>query len=75
MVRLTCKQSTTDIQIIDVQVTDPLSILKEKLDISDDRTKFIFNGVTYMVSCNLTFKDIGLTSDTIIYLNNPAISG
>jgi hypothetical protein len=75
MVKLTCKLGTSDIQIVEVEVTDPLSILKEKLDITDNRTKFIFKGVTYMVNCNLNFKDIGLTSDSLIFFNSPAISG
>ena len=60
MVKLTCKRGTEDIEIIEVKITDPLTILKEKLDIRDNKTKFIFKGVTYMVDCNLTFKEIGL---------------
>ncbi len=72
---LTCKIGTEDIQIVEVEPNDPILILKEKLDINDNKTKFIFKGITYMINCNLYFKDIGLTSDALIYLNSPAISG
>jgi hypothetical protein len=76
MVKLTCKLGTEgDIQIVEVEITDPINILKEKLDIHNKNTKFIFNGVTYMLDCNLNFKDIGLTTDSLIFLNSPAISG
>ena len=74
MVTLTCLLGG-DIQIVEVKITDPLSILKEKLDITDKKTKFIFKGVTYMVDSNLNFKDIGLTSSTSLFFNNPALSG
>lgn len=75
MVKLICKLGTEDTQIIEVKITDPLYILKEKLDIHNKNTKFIFNKVTYMVDSNLNFKDIGLTSDSLIFFNSPAISG
>ena len=74
MVTLTCLLGK-DIQIVEVKTTDPLSILKEKLDIYDKKTKFIFKGITYMVDSNLNFEDIGLTSNTSLFFNSPAMSG
>ena len=74
MITLTCLLGN-DIEVVQVNVTDPLSILKEKLNISDKRTKFIFRGVTYMIESNLNFKDIGLTSDTSLIFYNSALSG
>lgn len=75
MIKLTCNLGNDIIQIIEVKVTEPLTILKEKLDIQNDNTKFIYNGMTYSINCNLNFKDIGLTSDSYIFLNVPAVSG
>lgn len=75
MIQLTCKIGTSDIRIVEVEITEPLSVLKERLNIYDKKTKFIFKGVTYMIDTNLTFKDIGLTSNSSIFINNPAISG
>ena len=75
MVRLTCKLGTNDTQIVEVRITDPINILKQKLGIYNNNTKFIYKGVTYMVDCNLSFKDIGLIYDSSIFMNSPAISG
>ena len=72
---LTCRFGTNDIQTVEVKKTDPICILREKLDISNNITKFIFNGITYMVDSNLKFEAIGLTSNTNLVFNNPAISG
>lgn len=74
MITLTCLLGN-DIQVVQVNITDRLSILKEKLNIYDKKTKFIFKGVTYMIESNLNFKDIGLTTDTSLFFNNPALSG
>ena len=75
LIKLTCRSKTEEIQIVEVDTNDPLTVLKERLNIQDNQTKFIFNGLTYMVDCNLTFKQIGLTSNANIFLNSPAISG
>ena len=75
MITLICKLGTEDTQIVEVDIEDPLYTLKKKLDINNNNTKFIFNGVTYMLDSNLTFKDIGLISNSSIFLNTPAISG
>lgn len=75
MIKLTCNLGNDIIQIVEVKVTEPLTILKEKLDIQNDNTKFIYNGMTYSINCNLNFKDIGLVSDSYIFLNIPAVSG
>jgi hypothetical protein len=74
MITLTCLLGE-EIQVVEVNVTDPLTILKEKLDINDKKRKFIFKGTTYMVDSNLNFKDIGLTYNTTIFFNKPAMSG
>ena len=72
---LTCRLATNNIQTVEVQKTDPLYKLKEKLDIKDNITKFIFKEMTYMVDSNLTFESIGLTSDALLVFNSQAISG
>ena len=41
------------IKIIEIVDNEPLSILKQKLDIKDNYIKFIFKGITYSISSNL----------------------
>lgn len=72
---LTCRFGTDDIQTVEVKKTDPICILRDKLDISNTGIiKFIFNGVTYMVDTNLKFESIGLTSDTNLVFIDPALA-
>lgn len=41
----------------------------------DKRVKLVFNGITYSVESIITFEEIGITKDAIIFLINQAISG
>ena len=73
--KLICKLGHLGEFIVEPKVTDPLSVLIDLLDLKDKNTKFIFNGRTYTVSSNQTFKEIGLTRDQILFFSNQAISG
>jgi len=66
---------TKNIKVVEVQPDDYLYILLKKLNISDKNTKFIFNGVTYSMGSIQTFREIGLTRDARIAVNNQAIAG
>ena len=72
--KITCKLGPNT-KVVEVSPNDPLYILLEKLQITDKQAKFMFNGSTYSIYCNLTFKEIGIYSDSRIFLNNQAISG
>ena len=63
------------IKIIEIVDNEPLSILKQKLDIKDNYIKFIFRGITYSISSNSKFKDIGITENTKLFFIFPAIAG
>ena len=73
--KLTCKLGTSITKQVEVNPDDPLSILLVKLNISDKRTKFMYSGQTYQIYTLFTFKEIGITSDARIFINNQAISG
>jgi len=61
-----------NIEIVD---NEPLSILKQKLDIKDNNIKFIFKGMSYSISSNSKFKDIGITENTKLIFIFSAIAG
>jgi hypothetical protein len=63
------------IKIIEIVDNDPLSILKQKLDIKDNYIKFIFKGMSYSISSNSKFKDIGITENTILIFICSVIAG
>ena len=63
------------IKIIEIVDNEPLSILKQKLDIKDNYIKFIFRGITYSISSNSKFKDIGITENTKLTFIFSAIAG
>ena len=63
------------IKIIEIVDNEPLSILKQKLDIKDNYIKFIFKGITYSISSNSKFKDIGITKNTKLTFIFSAIAG
>ena len=75
MVIITCKIATSCQKRVSVNISDPIYILLDKLNIRDKKTKFVFNGETYLIASDLTFEEIGLTKDSVIYINNPRISG
>ena len=62
-------------KIISVQPYDILHTLFEKLNITDEDSKFTFKGKTYDIASTRTFQKIGLTMDTKIFIINQAISG
>ena len=63
------------IKIIEIVDNEPLSILKQNLDIKDNYIKFIFKGITYSISSNSKFKDIGITENTKLTFIFSAIAG
>lgn len=73
-IRLTCCLGyiIKNIEIVD---NEPLSILKQKLDIKDNNIKFIFKGMSYSISSNSKFKDIGITENTKLTFIFSAIAG
>lgn len=73
--KLTCKLGAYGEEIVEVKKTDTLSILMNLLNLKDKNSKFIYNRMTYTIYSNQTFEDIGLTSDTILYIINQAIAG
>lgn len=73
--RLTCLMGDFGTKVIEVDENDELNVLMGKLDLTDKNTKFVFKGQTYAIFQSRTFKDIGLISDTNIFINNQAISG
>lgn len=73
--RLTCKLGTKNIKVVEVQPHEALYILLNKLGISDKDTKFIFKGKTYSMGSIKTFAEIGLTSDSKIFVYNQGIPG
>ena len=75
MVKITCKMGIKNLKIVEVQISDPIYVLLDKLNITDKTTKFIFSGKAYNIASILTFQEIGLTTDTIININNEDIAG
>ena len=73
--KITCKLDTKTTKIVEVSPNDPLHILLKKLQITDKYTKFIFNGTTYSIFSILTFKEIGIYSDSRIIMGGQGISG
>ena len=73
--KLHCKFGTKNVKIIEVNEDDYIFVLIEKLNLKDRKSKFIFNAETFGVALALTFKEIGLTSDSHINIINQAIAG
>lgn len=73
--RLNCKMSTSNTKLVNVEPSDKLKVLLEKLNITDKKTKFIYNGETYSVSQDMTFEEIGMVDNSQVYVNNQGISG
>lgn len=72
--KITCKLGTKT-KVVEVSPNDPLHILLKKLQITDKYTTFIFNGTTYSIFSILTFKEIGIYSDSRIIMGGQGISG
>ena len=73
--RITCKFGNRNIKVVEVSPDDPLHILLKKLNICDKNTKFIFDGVTYIMGSIQTFREIGIMQDCGIAVYNQAFSG
>ena len=69
-IKITCKLGTRNIKVVEVSPEDPLFVLLYKLNISDKTTKFIYKGISYSLGSLQTFKEIGLTCDARILVNN-----
>ena len=70
---MTFKLSKGNIKVVEVSPNDPLCVLLTKLNINDKTTKFIYKGISYSLGSLQTFKEIGLTCDARIFVNNQYI--
>ena len=75
MVKLRCKLGTNNIKVIEVNPSDPLNILLQKLNISDKHSIISFKTIPYSIRSIQTFREIGITFDTKIHIMNQAIGG
>ena len=66
--RLTCKMGSRNVKVVEVQSTDALYVLLNKLNISDKNTKFIFNGITYSMGSIQTFQTTMLLMIMVVRL-------
>ena len=73
--KITCKLGPNNTKVVEVSPDDHLYVLLNKLNITDKTTKFIFKGMAYGMGSIETFREIGLTYDARIFVNNQAISG
>ena len=73
--RIYCKMATSNTKLVDVNPSDQLLVLMSKLNITDKKTKFIYNSETYSLSQSLTFEEIGMVDNAQVYVNNQGISG
>ena len=73
--KLICQLGDYGQHIVEVKPIDKLSILLNLLGLSDKNSKFIYKGRTYTIYSNQTFRDIGLVSDTTLFIINQAIAG
>lgn len=72
--KIICKLGFTNIKEVEVQPYEQLNVLMTRLNITDNKTKFIYNGITYRIDSNLTFQDIDIVDGTRITVNNQAIA-
>jgi ribosomal protein L37AE/L43A len=75
MVKLICRLGPRSQKIVEVDISQPVSVLAEKLNITDRETKFMYNWETFCIYGAYTFEDIGLKQDNRIFINNQSISG
>ena len=72
--RIHCKMATGNTKlVINVEPSEKLKVLLDRLSIKDKKTKFIYNGELYSVSQDLTFEEIGMVDNSLVYFNNQAI--
>lgn len=72
--KITCKLGTKT-KVVEVSPNDPLHILLKKLQITNKDANLNFHGTTYSIYCNFTFKEIGIYSDSRIFISDQGISG
>ena len=75
MVKLICRIGHGKQKTVEVDISQPVYVLAEKLNIKDKKTKFVCREGTFCIYGSYTFEDIGLREDAIISVNNQAISG
>lgn len=75
MVKITCKIGPRNQKIVEVDISQPVSVLAEKLNITDKKTKFMYKGQPFFIYGAYTFKEINLKQDALIFINNQEISG
>lgn len=73
--RIMCKMGTSNTKAVEVQPYEQLNVLLSRLNITDKKTKFMYQGQTYSIYCNLTFQDIDMKDNARIFVNNQGISG
>ena len=73
--KITCKLGSNNTKVVEVSPDDHLYVLLNKLNITDKTAKFIFKGMAYGMGSIQTFREIGLTYDARILLNDKPISG
>ena len=73
--KITCKLGTNTTKQVEVNASDTLSVLLQKLNISDKQTKFVYNSQTYGIYSLFTFQEIGMNDGARIFINNQGISG
>ena len=71
--RIHCKMATSNTKLVNVEPSEKLKVLLDRLNIKDKKTKFIYDGETYSVSQDLTFEEIGMVDNSLVYFNNQAI--
>ena len=73
--KITFEFAGGNVEVVEVSPYDPLYILLNKLNITDETTKFCFQGKTYDMNSFQTFQEIGLTHDVRAFVINQAICG
>ena len=75
MVKLICRLGPRSQKIVEVDISQPVSVLAEKLNITDKNRKFTYKGQPFSIYGLYTFEDIGIKQDTIISFTIQVPSG
>ena len=68
MVKIICIFETNNQSVIEVNPSDQLNTLLKKLEIKDNYSKFVYNGMTYSIESKMTFGEIGIVSGDTIFI-------
>ena len=68
MIKIICRFETNNQSVIEVNPSDQLNTLLKKLKIKDNYSKFVYNGMTYSIESKMTFEEIGIESEDIIFI-------